>query len=362
MKELQTHKALHSLSRNDLDGCIDFLRSSIEWNGLARSAIHDLLAGILYLESVGMRQRPTLFCERMNQGYISFLGYCPNCSFGSVTDRWCPNETTKKGIIGKGKNKPESNQIGAICSDVTLRLLRTVLADDVKIATIGGQHEVDAIIKRTGIVSLWEIKSSPFFLPAFINDSTSTAHHQLQTHDMSTISITIPGNMSVFLIPESVGLGTQQRDLSQLNSAEWVRFASDFVRTWSAAYHQYRNRFPPDSNSYQLLVCSGSAKTDDSKNHPGINRTDDIKKGTYQALKFTGKYKRYCRKDTVYGGIISNVRPLNIRLEEYINDILDINIESDSGNNRRLCDAILSLDDPFGECLYDPGLRVLRRS
>ena len=71
------------------------------------------------------------------------------------------------------------------------------------------------------------------------------------------------------------------------------------------------------------MTCGCGSTVDDSKNAPGMDRTDDIKKGTYQVLKFGTYYKEKCPRRILRAVLVSNFLPLH-GFERYLSEIQDV--------------------------------------
>ena len=62
---------------------------------------------------------------------------------------------------------------------------------------------------------------------------------------------------------------------------------------------------------------------DDSKNAPGLDRSDDIKKGTYQMLKYGTSYKEKCSKGKLRSALLSNFMAVR-GYERYFSEMKDV--------------------------------------
>lgn len=62
---------------------------------------------------------------------------------------------------------------------------------------------------------------------------------------------------------------------------------------------------------------------DDTKNAPGMDRTDDIKKGTYQVLKYGTYYKEKCSRRIIKSVLASNFLPFHGYVR-YLSEIEDV--------------------------------------
>jgi len=102
-----------------------------------------------------------------------------------------------------------------------------------------------------------------------------------------------------------------------------------FVAAWKELYDVYaavrggRGRRRGDIDDRKWLTCGCGSKVDDSKNAPGLDRTDDIKKGTYQVLKFGTYYKEKCPRRVLRTALVSNFLPLH-GFDRYLSEIQDV--------------------------------------
>lgn len=325
------------------------------------SAMHDLFSGIQYFVKYAKKNSTctTLYCPITKSSHISFIGYCPHCSSLESHDVWLPNKNERNAIK---KNKPQSDEIGTICSEISLELLMLILKEEIEMFNITDRvHDVDAIIKYNHMISLWEIKSSPMFLPSFeIENLTESTKHIIGDANWSegSMKMRVPGTKSTAEISFSHESSDLQLESFQLRCIKAMekdnfQFAKDFVQQWIRNYSEF---ISGSHSNLKFLRAGGSAKTDDSKNQPGINRTDDLKKASYQLLKYTGHYKALCSNGNIYGGIITNLGPIASR-DPYFKGIYDLKIVQ-GHENSYLCDAILSLDSPVAH-LYNPDLRCI---
>jgi hypothetical protein len=104
------------------------------------------------------------------------------------------------------------------------------------------------------------------------------------------------------------------------------------LEAWEELYDVYANRkgYYGDDDPRRWLTCGcGGSPTDaggsidDTKNAPGLDRTDDIKKGTYQSLKYTTSYKDKCSGDKIRSALVSNFLPER-KYDRYMEDLQDL--------------------------------------
>lgn len=96
-------------------------------------------------------------------------------------------------------------------------------------------------------------------------------------------------------------LGRKQKDL-----AEDLQVV---IKFWQRLMEGYSSRWKDQSElRWYTFGCGGGV--DDSKNAPGLDRTDDIKKGLYQSLKLADNYRMGCVQQRLKVALLSNVHPI----------------------------------------------------
>jgi hypothetical protein len=91
--------------------------------------------------------------------------------------------------------------------------------------------------------------------------------------------------------------------------------------TWARMYVGYASRWR-ENGQLRWFTCGCGLPVDDTKNAPGLDRTDDIKKGVYQMLKVAEKYGRGCRERRVRVALLSNMHPV-AHYDEYLKGFED---------------------------------------
>lgn len=252
--------------------------------------------------------------------YFPFLRTCPRCS-------------VKRGIKPSAQsNKPGSDAIGEMAADTTILILSEVarrIAPDAKIGKhINRQGDIDAVIYDRQIQALVEIKSSPLVVyPLEIRLSTAMTEvrdgESVRKRDHSPASIPISQlNLPLSLYIPHLDL---RIPLHSYGQDDWIyRSIIEFIDkqqnliaildAWKQIYQVYtemRQRNPQLRDNRRWLMCGCGSPVDDSKNAPGMERTDDIKKGTYQVLKFGTYYKEKCPRRLIRAVLASNFLPFH---------------------------------------------------
>lgn len=345
--------------------------------GLMLSAGFDLICNAEYIHG-RMVNSKWIYCHREDEpavAYYSFLKQCPKC---------CLDRGLESRLSG-AQHKPTSHHIGEITTVAIALLLQLVAAaneNPFEIATITKQsHDVDAIGFRDDLLVLFEIKASPMVSFPLV---TELAEPMLQEgpegpteyRQHSLVDLTLQGREFALSIPH----GPLTIPLGERNQASWPyqplidyfsvpSNAARYLRAWIELYAAYRTpKTQREGRTAALayLVNGWGDEIDSNKTKPGLGRTDDIKKGTYQLLKFGSYYRDDAARVAVRGALVANLDPLFLRAG-YIDGLSDVRwghgrdftledgqyrIAEDS--LRHLYDAIVAFNDPV---LNDPLLQ-----
>lgn len=290
---------------------------------IALPALFDLVVSAKYAERM-VSDGGWIYCtgKDLDEGpalYFPYLKTCPRCS-------------VKRGIKPSAKaNKPVSAHIGDAASDATILILSELInqiAPGVKLGkSTDRQGDVDLVIYDQEMIALAEIKSSPLSVyPLEIRltrpmtevrhgESVSKRDHSPATADIDRAEI-------AFYAPH-------------INLRTLIEFVSDpsklknLVSAWKELQDVYANMRRghggrrSDIDNRKWLICGCGSSVDDSKNAPGMDRTDDIKKGTYQVLKFGTYYKEKCPRRILRAVLVSNFLPLH-GFDRYLSEMQDV--------------------------------------
>ena len=128
----------------------------------------------------------------------------------------------------------------------------------------------------------------------------------------------------------------QEIPLGQPRAAQWsypqiANFLSaddgllSFMEAWGEIFLAYR--IPKTRRTDRAVVMGYLAngwgdEIDSNKTKSGLGRTDDIKKGTYQLLKFSAYYRDGSPNLRVRGALTANLDPLFL-YEDYLEKLID---------------------------------------
>lgn len=342
--------------------------------GLVLAAGFDLICNAEYIHGRLVNSK-WIYCHREGsspRAYYSFLKQCPRC---------CIDRGLETRLSG-AQHKPTSHHIGEITTVATALVLQLVAAansEPFEIATITKQnHDVDAIGFREDLLVLFEIKASPMVsypVVASLSESlvkesdgeaVEYAQHSLVDLILSDRELSLYVPHADWLIP----LGARGEEswpygaLTDLFRS--TENAAKYLSHWVELYEAYR--VPKTERSGRIstlsyLVNGWGDEIDSNKTKPGLGRTDDIKKGTYQLLKFGAYYRDDSSKTAVRGALVANLDPLFLRAD-YVDKLADVRWGHASdfrldgadyriaeGSLRHLYDGIVTFNDPV---LNDP--------
>ncbi len=276
----------------------------------------------------------------------------------------CPRCVLHERFVYCRANKPQSGVIGAKASRLLLIFLQHIFTrKGNNIQVLKGNEPVDSIfIDRTTVpptVLFAEIKAAPLVtLPLMADSQLLTAETELGTQLLSHHRIDflqfLGSPLSLFL-PSSTSdtvwhgrryaLGCKKnaqdrqwafRGLRNLIEKE-RSFLPKYFSFWRAAFHDY-GKLTKSPIYWLTNACGqpnprpddwprrksgkGYESVSDSKTSAGMDRTDDLKKATYQVLKL-GANGKPSDRFSYKVGIVSNIHAVR-HFEEYLQSLKDI--------------------------------------
>lgn len=267
----------------------------------------------------------------------------------------CPRCVLKGQFVHLTANKPSSGAIGSISRRLLLLYLQALLRRMERQVEIRiGTEPVDAIFidhfTEPVTVLFAEIKAAPLvtlplagesqLLQIEVEGQSSTIHHRESDFSNffgSEVSILLPQGNANNWGPNFYSIGTKANAYDNywayrgigllLDDPVWFLAYLDF---WTVALDSYANRtrIPPFwftngcGNPYPRPANWTGTTISDSKSSVGMDRTDDIKKATYQVLKLSAEGKP--NRDYDYKtAIISNIHAIR-HFEDYFTALKDI--------------------------------------
>jgi hypothetical protein len=348
---------------------------------LALAATFDIICNAEYVHGRVVDSN-WIYCYRNGSDpkvYYSFLKQCPRC---------CLDKGLESRLSG-AQHKPTSHHIGEITTVTTALLLQFITAaldQPLDIATITKQsHDVDAIGFRDDLLLLFEIKSSPMVTFPLVADLrgplltegpdgvTQYAQHAL----IDMTSGDVPVSLSIPHRGLEIPLGARQGgEWPYMQLIEFFSTEGNFMRylsAWIELYNAYKIpkvRRTGRNIALAYLVNGWGDEIDSNKTKPGLGRTDDIKKGTYQLLKFGAYYRDDASRLKVRSALVANLDPLFLRAD-YVDGLVDVRWAPGSdfireGGDYRIPERLLrylydgivtfnqpTLNDPIVASLFD---------
>ncbi|MGQ9902111.1 MAG: hypothetical protein ACUVR1_07855 [Fimbriimonadales bacterium] len=292
--------------------------------GIALGSIFDWCVSLLYAEKVA--NTGWLYCPDAQMSFYPYIKSCPVC--GRVEN------------IEPRVHKPSSDTIGrytTICLGTILSEICRVSQNKFAVKILPtSRGDIDMLIFDSTTAVLCEVKSSPLYLFPLcvryekpLKTFSGVEVSELTTHEIVAVDAIESRELYLFLaggylIPVRLvsEVASQFLSLEDSRNPDRLYEMLDTVRgTWASMYAGYTSRWRVNSD-LRWLTCGCGGSVDDSKNAPGLDRTDDIKKGIYQMLKISAKYSRGCQERRIRTALLSNMHPVT-HYEEYLRDFED---------------------------------------
>lgn len=331
--------------------------------GRALGASFDLCVSLLYASHAA--DTGWLYCPK--QPYTSFYPYtkiCPRC--GRDTQE----------VEAVTAHKPASDRIGRYTSLTISALLSEILRKYQSGWSLrlldSSRGDIDLLLWNEETLVLCEVKASP--LTAL---TLSTPHEFPPTKDSdgepkpimvhTKIDITEwkKRTLQLYLAGHNIPLQSTQESPSFVASMcgrdrnKLVEDIKRIVDIWGKMMDGYESRWREHSHLRWFTFGCGTP-VDDSKNAPGLDRTDDIKKGLYQMLKLSERYRMNCQARQIRVGLVSNVHPV-AHYETYLSGFEEAvwthenrlrECETSSGKEARLKAVSVNDLSPFYDMLF----------
>ncbi|MFZ4828176.1 MAG: hypothetical protein ACOYLB_12560 [Phototrophicaceae bacterium] len=323
----------------------------------ALAAIFDLLVSVEYYSSVN--NVGWLYCETVQPWLIyPFTNTCPAC-------------LTQHRFHYHKSNKPLSGSIGSITSKLLVKFFEMLLIRKGRnILCLKGQEPVDIVFVDSTTIPptlfFAEIKSAPLItLPLVASANSVKGLDSPSRNQHISQPILQGGNMEIALyLPQHRGVyePTLVFSLGEKPASEdnlWIysgfknllldsKFLPQYLTYWNEAFLAYQQRDVtsvvywltngcgqpvPRPSDWRKRASSGYESISDSKTSVGMDRTDDIKKATYQALMLgaLGKPSTNYQYKT---GIVSNIHPVR-HFDEYLSALVDVVWASSPTENKK---------------------------
>ncbi len=301
--------------------------------GKALAALFDLCVSLEYAKLV--TDTDWVYCPATSQHKEAVLLYpyikaCPRCAASGQ-------------VVRVESHKPGSDTIGRIAAK-TLGVMLSALSQRTGNAwqvrqTTRQVFDTDMLLFTTDILALCEVKASPLVAFPLI----ATLERELQRrgredkqqrvarHRKTDLLLAKAGKVSLYLprVAQKFSLGDPTspdypvRKFSTLYAGD-AQAVLDVVKAWQQLYAGYERKWSQDGdNCLRWLTFGCGGQVDDSKNSPGIDRTDDIKKGVYQMLKLGEHFAARCGKQAIKVVLLANVHAVKHH-SDYLSGLEDM--------------------------------------
>lgn len=224
-------------------------------------------------------------------------------------------------------HKPGSDTIGRIAAK-TLGALLFALSQGTGNTwqvrqTARRVFDTDMLLFTTETLALCEVKASPLVAFPLIaplkrelrRRGREDEQQRVARHRKTDLPLAKAGEVALYL-PHTgrrfnVGNPTSEdypiRKFHTLYAGDG-KVVLDIVQAWQRIYEGYEHKWERQGDGcLRWLTFGCGGKVDDSKNSPGIDRTDDIKKGVYQMLKLGEHFVARCAKQAIKVVLLANV-------------------------------------------------------
>lgn len=349
---LKSYALSQTSSRWQTDEFLARLRSDGKAIARVFAAIFDFVTNVEYCSTRFNRisNSKWIYCNAARDGvggtsqgtmarvFYSFLKQCPFCCL----------ETGLGARIKDSQHKPKSHHIGEITGFVMSTLLQVVLQSNEKPLSIGlianQHHDVDAVAFRDDLAVLIEIKASPLVtLPlasdlteVMLKDSPDSEGNETEIVEYdrhSLIDFPYKSFPLYFFVPHRdlrIELGyASEENFPYGKAIEYVSNVDGFlnyISAWAELFEAFavpKRERSGRVRSVAFLTNGWGDDIDSNKTKPGLGRTDDTKKGTYQMLKYGAYYKDLCKRRALYSALVANLDPVNL-WAQYLERLLDV--------------------------------------
>lgn len=304
---------------------------------LVCAALFDLLCNAEYIHG-RLANRAWIYCHRDRHvpdspayAYFSFLKQCPTC---------CQDIGLERRLEG-AQHKPSSHHIGEITTTITalfLTLLAKAGPRPLSVGVIAKQsHDVDALAWRDDLLVLFEIKASPLVtypirvrLEEPYTQPGDDGPEEIEQHKLIDVEYR-SHDLALYLANTGVDL-----PLGRPTDAKWPypqltdhmrdpERLLDYIEAWSEVFLGYsipKTQREGRDTVLGYLANGWGDEIDSNKTKAGLGRTDDIKKGTYQLLKFGAYYRDGSPQLAVRGALTANLDPV-FMYQDYMAKLMD---------------------------------------
>ncbi len=366
LKQIEGHEPLVDYPwRLEIDRLLLWLQNK---DSHVKAFCFDVVMSAAYIDATSGIEKSIEQCDAIIGKYNSHIGFINLCA---------PCYINKQVWSYQKAVKPQSGVLGKLSSEMILRFVEKLHLQLVEVLAVGGVEFIDAVLKhKNGMVILAEVKSAPLLTYPFLFDIPKTCLKGNHESIVITNSQLRACDSAMYL--HNCGV----IDLGKVGSPMWpfkslvdfiinednTAFINNCINDWLSARAAYSKK-DRQNKMYYLANASGhppliakerdgwpqKESISDGKTSAGMDRTDDIKKGIYQALKIGTQVKDLSHVKTA---IISNL-PAYRHGKEYVSPFLSMlwGLENDleildgetvlrNDNLRRVFDFLITLEEP----------------
>lgn len=324
-----------------------------------------------------------------NRAIFPYTWMCPLCVSDGRTnpEAYLPGaeRETDKGITRdypqvRWLAKPGGRAIGDQGIQVVKALLRATLSASRMNARLrdggGARGEFDLTIATDTTIAFIEVKAKPMLaFPLLAEIDRQESPHG--THAWGAVQMAEVQRLYLFLgaINDKVTITTPtpgETTVWPLNDLAQVALQPDAVEkvfmNWKAQCEAYFTPAEPFHLRWHRFGCGNFAHVEpgglrvekrvaNTKELPGLDRTDDIKKGAAQVLKYS-RLKFECGRRALRSVLLGNTHALSHH-EDYVEPIINLKVLADGADPNRaewIFDAMVGLTK---NTFNDPGLANL---
>jgi len=266
--------------------------------------------------------------------------------------------------------KPGGRAIGDQGIQVIKALLREVLKNSLGGAKLrdggGARGEFDLTIATDSLIAFIEVKAKPLIsYPLVVKQPDESTTHS-NKHEWVSVAINDHSSLSLFLaaIDHHLPIANPTADtVSTWPLGDLALACSNpdvvalVVKNWALQAKAYEEQWgnEPDRLRWHRFGCGNFHTTEEdgtrvekrvanTKELPGLDRTDDIKKGAAQVLKYS-RLKFDCKKRALRAVLLGNTHALTHH-DDYVAPILHLKVLKDGDDASQaewIFDAIVGL-------------------
>ncbi len=372
-----THNFISSLRSLRHDG-----RLAKESSGYALSALVDFCITGIYTNGLVTSQaefsQQAVRCGN-DHAIFPYTWMCPFCVSRGVTLAECylpsSRRESRNSVVRDYPQvdwlaKPGGRAIGDQGIQVIKSLLRKVLEAAGSSARLrdggGARGEFDLTIATENIIAFIEVKAKPLIAYPLVVEIASSPSASNDQHEWVSLNMQHAGQLSLFLGAVRSNLPICRPTLQTVSTwplSDLAEIASDtnkvalIVDNWLQQAKAYEEQWgnEPDHLRWHRFGCGNfhTTETDgtriekrvaNTKELPGLDRTDDIKKGAAQVLKYS-RLKFQCKKRALRAVLLGNTHALTHH-NDYVAPILHLKVLNDGDDSSRaewIFDAMVGL-------------------